>query len=533
MKKNTGTTRKLASALLAAVMLFSAVGCGNAAPQTAEASGGDVQPAAAAEQEADTAAKADERPTIRWLTTGDSAAKAIEEGDRIVEAINERLGIDLQVEVVPEANTEKVNVAMASGDFPDIVTGSYGTSATQSWIQNGMVIPLNDYLDDNAALKEWLEQDYPWSAIDGAYYGAPFITQYSVANTLIVFRQDWLDNLGLKYPQTLEEMKEVLVRFTTDDPDGDGKDNTYGFTAEGPSSTTGGTPFDWVFHAYGLEHGDYALNEAGEIIPTFDDPSFVPAMSYIKELWDLGVIDSELMLNDTSKKEEKFYQGKAGAMPAALFRHVSRHESSLQELYPEASICYDLAPAGEDGSRGLSRQGKDGFMTCVTAACEHPDKAAAFINFMLSEEGIELVRLGIEGVHYTKDGDTITYNEEEREKDAFAPNGWAHALAWGSFFWPLESGYIPVTDPNRERALETVELATKCQVPNLVKQKTPAEISDKSALNDIFIQYFSDMLQGKIGIEEGQKKLDAEWRANGGDAVLEEVTAAYRAQEAQ
>ena len=50
-------------------------------------------------------------------------------------------------------------------------------------------------------------------------------------------------------------------------------------------------------------------------------------MQYIKELWDSGVIDPELMLNDSTKKEEKFYQGKSGSMLAPLFRHVSRHES--------------------------------------------------------------------------------------------------------------------------------------------------------------------------------------------------------------
>lgn len=54
------------------------------------------------------------------------AAEAIQDNDRIIEAINEKLGIDLTVEIVPEANTEKVNVAMASGDFPDVVTGAYG-----------------------------------------------------------------------------------------------------------------------------------------------------------------------------------------------------------------------------------------------------------------------------------------------------------------------------------------------------------------------------------------------------------------------
>ena len=82
------------SGLLAATMMAAAVlsaGCGSA-------SGG-----------ANTADQA-KRVPIRWLTTGDAAAEAIQDNDRIIEAINERLGIDLTVEIVPQANTEKVNV---------------------------------------------------------------------------------------------------------------------------------------------------------------------------------------------------------------------------------------------------------------------------------------------------------------------------------------------------------------------------------------------------------------------------------------
>lgn len=379
----------LATAMAATTIL--AAGCGNSA------SGG--------QNTADSA----ERVPIRWLTTGDAAAEAIQDNDRIIEAINEKLGIDLTVEIVPEANTEKVNVAMASGDFPDVVTGAYGTSATQQWIDDGMVIPLNDYMDSFPSMKAWLE-NYEWSAQNGKYYGMPFITQYSVANTLIVMRQDWLDNLGLSYPQTLDEMKDVMLAFTNDDPDGDGQNNTYGYTAEKPGQ------FDWVFFAYGLPYADYSLDENDQVIPVFEDPAFVKGMTYIKELWDAGAIDPELMLNDMSKKEEKFYQGKAGMMPAPLFRHVTRHENSVRELFPDASICYDLSPAGPDGARGLSKQGKSGMMTCITAACKNPDKAAAFVDFMVSEEGNNLLRLGIEGIHYTKDGDEIVFNEEERAR---------------------------------------------------------------------------------------------------------------------
>ena len=109
------------------------------------------------------------RPTIKWLTTGDSSAPAIGPDDRIVAAIEDRLGINLEVIIAPENNTEKINVQMASGDFPDVVTGAFGTSATQQWIDDGMVIALNDYFDANSSMKSWCEDDYAWTATDGLY----------------------------------------------------------------------------------------------------------------------------------------------------------------------------------------------------------------------------------------------------------------------------------------------------------------------------------------------------------------------------
>ncbi len=462
---------------------------------------------------------------IRWLTTGDAGAKPIIMNDRIMTYLNEKFGIELNVQYVPEGNVEKVNVAMASGDFPDIVTGSYGTSATQSWIDNGMLIPLNDYMDKYPNLKARLET-YAWSAVDGKYYGVPFITQYNSANQLIMMRQDWLDKLNLAYPKTLEELKKVFLAFTNDDPDGNGRNDTYGYTTVKPAGN-----FNWAFYAFGRQYGDYELDANGQVIPWFEAPSFIPGMTYLHELWQAGVIDPEFLLNDLAKNEEKFYQGKAGAVVVPLYRHVSRHEKNLQSISPDAAIAYGPAPLGPDGqSSGLSPQGKAGFFTGVTAVCKAPEKAVAFLDFMLSPEGHHLLRSGIEGIHYTVvDGKEVP-NEEERAKDNFSPNGWAHPLAWGSLYWPLESNYLPAGEPNRERALETVDLATAAQRPNLIKQRTPLEIEHASALDDIVTQYFMDMLRGNLSVEEGAKQLSAEWRSQGGDELLKELNEVYAAQ---
>lgn len=520
-------TKRLLALFLCAAMAASAAACSSPSGGTASTGGGSASAAG------DGGETSGEPVPIEWLTTGDTAAEPIQEGDRIIAAINEQLGIDLDVQIVPEGNTEKVNVAMASGDFPDVVTGAFGTSATQGWIDNGMVIELNQFFENCPDMQSWIEKDYSWSATDGKYYGVPFITQLHASNVLIMMRGDWLEAVGMEYPKTLDDMRAVLEAFTTQDPDGNGQNDTVGYTADKPSSSTGQTPFDWVFYAYGRDHADYMLDEDGNVAPWFEYDGFVPAMQYIKDLWDNGFVDQELMLNDASKKEEKFYQGRAGAFNATLYRHVTRHENNVKELFPDATVVYDLPPVGPDGeSFGITPQGKGGFFTCITANCANPDKAAEFIDFMVSEEGNNLLRLGIEGIHYTMDGDTVVFNEEERAKDAFSPDGWCHALAWGSFYWPLESGYMPDSDPDKDRALASVELATQAQVPNLVNQKTPLEIENGSTLNDVFIQYFSDMLQGKIGIEEGAQQLSESWRSQGGEEMLAELTEAYNAQNA-
>lgn len=514
--------KRIGAIVLTLAMLATTAACTNApAASQAPASGDSSAPAV------ESTANTGETAPIKWLTVGDTAAKPMVEGDRIVAEINQQLGIQLTAQIVPEGNVEKINVAMASGDFPDIVTGSYGTAATQQWIDNGMVLDLSPYFDTHPNLKRVCEEEYAWTAIDGKYYGVPFITQFHKANALIGMRGDWLEKLNLSYPETLEDMKTVLTAFTQDDPDGNGQNDTVGLTAEKPNSG-GSTSFDWVFYAYGREYADYALDADGTLIPWFEGESFIPGMTYIKDLWDSGVVDKELFLNDNPKKEEKFYQGKAGAMQAAMFRNYNRYVTSLTQVFPEGTVAIGLPPKGPDGDYGLAAQGKSGMFTAITAACKNPEKAADFIDLMLSEEGNNLLRLGIEGIHYTKDGDTITFNEEERAKDAFADNGWAHPLAWGSFYWPLESDYLSPNEPNREMALETTKLATQAQKPNLIKEKTPLEIKSSQALNDIMVQYFSDMLQDKLSIEEGAAKLKEAWRSQGGEELLAEVNQVYQ-----
>ncbi|WP_409343165.1 extracellular solute-binding protein [Paenibacillus sp. MBLB4367] len=503
--------KKSAALLLSASMAFTLVSACGKAKEGASADSKQGQ--------------TDEKPyKLVFMTTGDQAAANLKGNDRIIAEINKRLGIELVLKIVPEGSYDKVNVAMATGDYPDVLTINYPTNSLSQWINEGIVVPINDYLKDMPTVKKKLESSLSWTAVNGKYYGYPFIEERSNMN--IVYRADWLEKLGLKPPQTLDEFYETLKAIATKDPDGNGKNDTFGLTSAKSGSNV--PTFDFIFYANGMPNGDWALDEKGSVIPKFEHPAFKRGMTYLKKLWDEKLIEPEYMLNDTQMKEQKFYQGKVGFMDAALFRHVNRLETSLQKVNPSGKLGFTAPPAGQDGKRGMSATPKSGLFTAITKGSKNPEKAAKFIEFMLSKEGRELLELGFEGVHYTKQGDKITYNEEERAKDSFASNGWAHPLAWGSVVWPLTENYLPQTEPQADRAKDSVRLATENMKPNLVNVTTKAETEFNGVVNELYYQYFTNMMIGKMDVDTGIAELGKKWREQGGSKILEEVNAAYK-----
>ena len=61
-----------------------------------------------------------------------------------------------------------------------------------------------------------------------SFYGLPQLSAADGTCDLLWIRTDWLDNLGLKAPTTMDELLEVARAFRYDDPDGNGQDDTWG-----------------------------------------------------------------------------------------------------------------------------------------------------------------------------------------------------------------------------------------------------------------------------------------------------------------
>ncbi|TVY07807.1 extracellular solute-binding protein [Paenibacillus cremeus] len=509
--------KKWSIGLNAVVLLVAASGCSNASTSTSTAGSGSS-----------TSSSPSEPYELTYLTTGDQGAKPLVANDRIIAEINKRLNIKLNVKIVPETAYDKINVAFASGDLPDVVTTQYPSETVSQWIKEGLIVPLNDYLKDTPALKGKLDNGLQWTAVDGKYYGYPFFSGQQKSNYTVQFRQDWLDKLGLQPPKTLDEFYSALKAVVEKDPDGNGKADTYGYVTNKPNAGEPLTAFDFVFYAYGLPAGDWAQDDKGNLIPKFEHPAFKKGLADLRKWYAEKLIDPEFIVYDRPLKEQKFFQSKAGFMDGPLFRHVSRIEGSLQQVIPTGKLGYAPPPAGPDGKQGMATKGKNALFTAVTKKAKNPQKAAQFIDFLLSKEGRDLLQLGIGGVHYTKEGDKINYNEAEREKDGFAASGWSHPIAWGNVTWPIDENYLPQTEPRIDRALDSVKVASKYIMPNLVNKKTNAEIEYGKAVNEVYNQYFVNLLNGKLDVDKGIAELGQKWRQAGGDKILKDINEEFK-----
>ena len=128
---------------------------------------------------------------------------------------------------------EKMNLCIGSNNIPELMN----VNATQyrALLKYDMIQPLDKYFDDYAsdALKSYVksggeELQKCITNEDGELMAipAPAITAGGINEMWI--RQDWLDKLGLEAPRTWDELVKVAEAFVTQDPDGNGEDDTIG-----------------------------------------------------------------------------------------------------------------------------------------------------------------------------------------------------------------------------------------------------------------------------------------------------------------
>ncbi len=108
----------------------------------------------------------------------------------------------------------------------------------------------------------------------------------------------------------MEELLEVAKKFTYEDPDGNGQNDTYGLSSNGLGPGVGG-----ILISYGASAANNIILVDGEITFTLLQPLMVEGLEMCKKFVDAGVVDPDIVANDDKTLKDKMIQSKVGICP--------------------------------------------------------------------------------------------------------------------------------------------------------------------------------------------------------------------------
>ena len=319
-----------------------------------------------------------------------SSAIQFENGDTIEDNIYidrylSDLGINLTYDwvVAEEQFDQKMNVSITSGDLPDLMW--LKSQQLKELAQEGKLYDLTELFDTyaNQYAKDTLCADmlqFDTAKIDGKLYAIPHTASSFDSLGVLFIRTDWLEKLNLEEPTNLEELEAIIEAFVTQDPDGNGIDDTFGVSMQKDfwkhAHSTGAGLF-YGYHAYPqawikLEDGTVGY---GSVQPQMKD-----ALLKLQEWYAKGWIDPEFNVKDKAKAKEIVSAGKVGVVFGTMSSAGAHLDASVVNDPNADWKAYPVLSADDEPAKPITKMPVTRYYA-VSAECEHPEFISKLLNW--------------------------------------------------------------------------------------------------------------------------------------------------------
>jgi len=430
-----------------------------------------------------------------------------------VNFLEEKTGIRIQIESPGSSGyMDKLNILMASGDYPDafMVSASQRNKLLQ-FAADGMLTDLKPYLDQYPNFKNIPDEAWlPVTDEQGRVWGFPF-HRHDAFNQVVYVNKTWLDALGLDVPKTIDEFYEVMKAFTEQDPDGNGKDDTFGVVGNNDLSY-GGRLFKAAFGAETYKVVD------GKVLPPEISEEYKQYLLFMNKLVREKILDPEWTTSNSTIFREKINTLKYG-----VFNGFWHFQSNL-EFAPGTFDHYiaiepPLGPNGEPAKFTYNTTNRH--YIGIPATTQDVEGLMEFFDWVLSPEGTRFVYLGVEDYNYKMVDGKPQLTENTRH-----PIHWAFSLVKHGQLTDEVRTYLS-TDYS-EQVLDNLDLATKYGQLDKIAASLPYN-PDLAAYNldAIVEEYHAKAILGNEDIEKTWDDYVKRYRSSGGDKVIEFWTKWY------
>lgn len=346
-----------------------------------------------------------------WLSIHNNiSAVSSSIGDtEFAKALEKNTGVKIEYIHPPVGQeTEKFNLMMASGDFPDIIEYDWTTfsGGPDAAIKNNIIIPLDDLIKEYAPnLCAYLEKnpdvDKAIKSKDGHYYVFPFVRSDDklLISSGPIVRDDWLEELGIEAPKTTEDWENMLIAFR--DKKG----------AKAPLSIR-----SWdTTSLLSLVNASRAMyQENGKVKYGVFDEGFKEALQTLNRWYKEGLLDNNYSVVDTTRLDSNILNGETGATfhsgGSGLGKWIQSKAGD-----PNFSLSGISYPTEKDGTPNkfatVSLNYEGPYSAAISSSCKNPELAVKYLDYLYSEEGHNLVNFGVEGVSYEWIDGYPTYTE--------------------------------------------------------------------------------------------------------------------------
>lgn len=290
-----------------------------------------------------------------------------------------------------------VSMAISMGSLPDIMVVS-SQDEVEQLVGAGLIEDLTESYNNCISDRiRKMYESYGDSLKDMVTYDGKIMalpeTNITDGPNLVWLRKDWMDELGLSEPHTIDDVVNIVKHFISEDPgnngmDASGKPNTVGLAVD--TDVTGECGYssefllDIIFARFGAYPKQWIMNDDGEIVYGSVTDEAKEALSYISSLYNQGVIDNDFLLRTSTNICELIENGLCGSFFGPWWAPNNPLANAVSRN-PDANWQPYLIATDSDGTTSYHSQNPCYKYVVVRKGYEHPEIAAKMISVMFDK----------------------------------------------------------------------------------------------------------------------------------------------------
>ncbi|MHA7984550.1 extracellular solute-binding protein [Rathayibacter sp. CAU 1779] len=456
----------------------------------------------------------------------------------IGQQLNKILGTDLDINWVPNSSYgDKTNITLASNDIPDAMVIQGKDAGFVKSANAGAFWDLTNYLKDYPNLVSNTPAVQKASSVNGKVYG--IYRPRDTMRTAVIIRKDWLKKLGLSMPKTTDDLYKIAKAFTEDDPDGDGKKDTYGLIVpKWPGSVGSNSPWDAIESWFGA--GNVWTQKDGKLVQSFTTPQWKKALAYEKKIVSNGYINPDYATMDSVDWNTPFLNGQGGII-IDTYSRVRQINGLLEKTDPDTyqdMLGWTGNLEGPDGKlRALPTSGYSGFIAIPKSSVKTETQlrqVLSVLNKLNSKKAQVLINNGIEGKSFNLvDGRSEAINPPTAESTLLSTSVVPSYAQLGIAVSGYKAYAAAQANEYDQTQYDAQVAKAASDLKSAVFNPAAAYVSNTYVLNGATLDNI--ISDARIKYDAGQideAGLDAalkQWATSGGNQVTAEINKLYKA----